>query len=148
MIAPVVLAKKKATQRLLEKFTKGKCNPRVFTSVKIPGNSPFSEVLHSLKYVRCFLCNEWDELVVQDLYDNLNIGDTIPEKHYQYIAYILERDHLITDSWAKEDGVLTQEEIENLFCAEAEKHRNETGQTDAAAGVLSKEEIEELLMID
>ena len=126
MIAPIVLAKGDATQQLLGKFAKGKYNPRVFVNVKMPGNSPFSETLHRLKRVRCFLCNEWDEIVVQDLYANLNVGDAIPEKHYQYVAYILERDHLITDSWAKEDCVLTQEELNKLFSEVTKKHRNET----------------------
>ena len=130
MIAPVVLAKAEATQRLLEKFAKGKCNPRVFTNIKRPGNSPFGEMFHRLRNVRCFLCNEWDEIVVQDLYDNLNVGDTIPEKHYQYVAYILERDRIIMDTWAKEDGRLTREEVDNLFREAEERLHNETGQSN------------------
>jgi len=130
MIAPVVLAKGEATQQLLEKFAKGKCNPRVFTNIKRPGNSPFGEMFHRLRNVRCFLCNEWDEIVVQDLYDNLNVGDTIPEKHYQYVAYILERDRLIMDTWAKEKGMLTQEEMDNLFREAEERLHNETGQSN------------------
>jgi type III secretion system FlhB-like substrate exporter len=113
MIAPIVRGKDTASQRLLKKFEEEV--PRVCTTVKVPGNSPFAEILHSLEHVRCFLVDEQEESVVQDLYDNTDIYEVIPEKYYECIADILERDRQITSSWARENGVLSQEEIEGLL---------------------------------
>ena len=116
MIAPEVLGKGDAAP-ILEEYAKG--ISRVRTGVRVPSNSPFGERLHSLKGVRCFLVDEQEESVVQDLYDNLNVYDPIPDRHYECIADILERDdqaeHLYAKEYAKEHGILTQEEVERLL---------------------------------
>ena len=112
MVAPEILGKGEAAP-LLEEFAKGKS--RVFAEVKVPSNSPFGEMLHSLNHVRCFVIDEQDESVVQDLHDNLNIFDVIPKRHYENVARILESNDL-AERRLREQGrgeILSREEIEN-----------------------------------
>ena len=118
MLAPVVLAKGEATQQLMDEIAKG--TRHVYVNVKVPGNSPFGEMLHSLRHVRCFLIDEQEESVVQDLYDHLDVNNVIPEKHYGSIADMLERIALaikaVADAAAIADAsLLSQAEVERLL---------------------------------
>ena len=114
MIAPIIFGKGDAIRFRNEWDWWLKVNYEV-ASVMVPGNSPFDTLLRSEELVMCFHIDERDEPVVQDIFDNLDVGEVIPERHYECIADILERHHQDQNRRIKEAGCLTQEEIEALL---------------------------------
>jgi type III secretion system FlhB-like substrate exporter len=117
MIAPVVLAKGdcRLTKRLLETgtyefFVKSSLSDRLQPTIDL-----FGEQFFHLKSLRWGFIVEQEEFVVQDIFDNVNVGNAIPERHYECITNILERDALAERRlFEKEFGWVTEEEIYNL----------------------------------